>query len=113
MFEMFERLSGGQTILLIILIGVSGSAVAEVVRAFFKHRDPPERSQEFESRLDDRLKHLEQSMEAMALDIERIAEAQRFTARLLAEPGAQASGAAPTGEPGTRVRNVEGAHVGG
>jgi hypothetical protein len=113
MFEMFERLSGGQTILLIILIGVSGSAAAEIVRAFFKHRDPPTRSHEFEARLDDRLQHLEQSMAAMALDIERIAEAQRFTARLLAEPGAHPAGAESPRRTDARVRNVEGAHVGG
>jgi hypothetical protein len=115
MFEMFERLNGFQLILLTILVGVTGGSVAEIVRAFFRHREPPKRSQEFERRLDDRLKHLEQSMEAMALDIERIAEAQRFAARLLADSGAPAAGAALPREPrgAGRARNQEGAHVGG
>ena len=34
---------------------------------------------------DDRLEHLQQSVDAIAVEVERIAEAQRFTARLLAE----------------------------
>ena len=34
---------------------------------------------------DDRLEHLQQSVDAIAVEVQRIAEAQRFTARLLAE----------------------------
>ena len=34
---------------------------------------------------DDRLEHLQQSVDAIAIEVERIAEAQRFSARLLAE----------------------------
>ena len=34
---------------------------------------------------DDRLEHLQQSVDAIAIEVERIAEAQRFTAKLLAE----------------------------
>ena len=34
---------------------------------------------------DDRLEQLQQSIDAIAVEVERIAEAQRFTAKLLAE----------------------------
>jgi hypothetical protein len=34
---------------------------------------------------DDRLEQLQQSVDAIAIEVERIAEAQRFTAKLLAE----------------------------
>ena len=34
---------------------------------------------------DDRLEHLQQSVDAIAIEVERIAEAQRFSAKLLAE----------------------------
>jgi hypothetical protein len=34
---------------------------------------------------DDRLRHLEQAVDAIALEVERISEAQRFTAKVLAE----------------------------
>jgi hypothetical protein len=34
---------------------------------------------------DDRLEHLQQSIDAIAIEVERIAEAQRFSAKLLAD----------------------------
>lgn len=34
---------------------------------------------------DQRLEHLQQSIDAIAIEVERIAEAQRFTARLMSE----------------------------
>lgn len=34
-----------------------------------------------------RLEHLQQSVDSIAIEVERIAEAQRFTAKLLAEQG--------------------------
>ena len=34
---------------------------------------------------DDRLRHLEQAVDAIAVEVERISESQRFSARLLAE----------------------------
>ena len=34
---------------------------------------------------DDRLEHLQESVDAIAIEVERIAEAQRFTTKLLAE----------------------------
>jgi hypothetical protein len=38
-----------------------------------------------EQRADDRLEHLQQSVDAIALAVERIGEAQRFSAKLAAE----------------------------
>ncbi len=37
------------------------------------------------ARLDDRLQRMEQGIDAMAVEIERISEGQRFTTRLLSE----------------------------
>jgi len=47
--------------------------------------------------LDDRLIHLEQSVEAVAIEVERIGEGQRFVARLLTEE--EAPVAAPVAAP--------------
>jgi len=56
-------------------------------------RRPPERPA-----LDDnRLQPLEQAVDAIALEVERISEGQRFTTRLLAQR--QADGAAEPAEP--------------
>lgn len=48
-------------------------------------REPPQ-SMPLE---DDRLKRLEQAVDAIALEVERISEAQRFTTKLLSERHAQ------------------------
>ncbi len=63
-------------------------------------RPPPERPA-----LDDnRLQHLEQAVDAIALEVERISEGQRFTTRLLAQR--QADGGAAPAEP-ARVPRVD------
>jgi uncharacterized protein YoxC len=41
-------------------------------------------------RVDERLEHLQQSVDTIAVEVERIAEAQRFTTKLLAERGESA-----------------------
>lgn len=46
---------------------------------------------------DSRLQHLEQAIDAIALEVERISEGQRFTTKLLAER--QADGAVLPAEP--------------
>jgi len=47
-----------------------------------------------------RLAHMEQAIDAIAVEVERISEAQRFTTKLLSEraPGADALAAAQGGE---------------
>ena len=40
---------------------------------------------------DERLEHLQQSIDAIAIEVERIAEAQRFSAKLLADRGEKVS----------------------
>lgn len=45
-----------------------------------------------------RLERMEQAIDAMAVEIERISEAQRFTTRLLTE-GVQQSGRLPSNDP--------------
>jgi hypothetical protein len=49
-------------------------------------------------RLDERLASIEQSMQAMAIEIERLGEGQRFTTRLLTERSAQSIIAPPERE---------------
>jgi hypothetical protein len=46
---------------------------------------------------DERLSRIEQAVDAIAIEVERISEAQRFTTRLLAEKnGAKAGDVTPT-----------------
>jgi hypothetical protein len=67
----------------VIIVALTGSLSAIALAVFFVVRRatrvprPP---------LDDRrLEHLQDSVDAIAVEVERIAEAQRFTAKLLAD----------------------------
>lgn len=59
-------------------------------------RRPPERAALDENRL----QHLEQAVDAIALEVERISEGQRFTTKLLAER--QGEKAADAADPAAR-----------
>ena len=41
---------------------------------------------------EDRLRHLEQAVDAIAIEVERISEGQRFTTKLLSEQRAESGG---------------------
>jgi hypothetical protein len=49
---------------------------------------------------DDRLSYLQQSVDAIALEVERIGEAQRFNEKLRAQPGDVSSPAKPAAQQG-------------
>ena len=49
-------------------------------------------------RIDIRLSEMQQSIDAVAVEIERISEGQRFTTKLLAERGISADAANPVGQ---------------
>ena len=46
-----------------------------------------------------RLERMEQAIDAIALEMERVSEGQRFTTKLLTERGAERLAARPDGEP--------------
>jgi hypothetical protein len=81
----------------VIIVGLVGSLSAIGVVAFklVVRGQGPRASTE---RLDDgRLEQLQQSVDAIAVEVERIAEAQRFSAKLLAERGTERSRGAGAG----------------
>ena len=59
------------------LAAIAVAAVPALVRRLKTLPPPPQQ--------DDRLEHLQQSVDSIAIEVERIAEAQRFTTKLLAE----------------------------
>lgn len=64
-----------------IAISMVAMAVARIV-ASRRRKNLPESSV---ARLEQRLERMEQAIDAMATEVERVAEGQRFTTRLLAE----------------------------
>jgi hypothetical protein len=70
----------------VIIVGLVGSLAliaVVMVRALNRGARPPKQ----QTLNDDRLEQLQLSIDAIAVEVERIAEAQRFSAKLLAERG--------------------------
>ena len=80
---------------IILAIGVP------LARSFSRRMDSESKNPRIPSEITDRLERMEQAIDSVALEIERISEGQRFTTKLLSE-GKSASDArqgAPTGTP--------------
>jgi hypothetical protein len=60
------------------------------VRAYTKRIEGAPRRDVLPPGLDDRLRHMEAALDAIAVEVERISEGQRFTTKLLAQRGEEA-----------------------
>jgi hypothetical protein len=69
-------------------IAVNGLVIAVLGRAWLTRRQPPPAlpHQQLEN-IEMRLVQLQQAVDDVAIEVERVAEGQRFTAKLLAERG--------------------------
>ncbi len=76
---------------IVIAVGVP------LARAYSRRMDAESRNPQFPSELAARLERMEQAIDSVALEVERISEGQRFTTKLLSE-GRSTSGAS-TGAP--------------
>ena len=81
----------------IIIAGVIGvtisiSMVAAAVAKMVTSRRQKELPDSTVARLEERLERMEQAIDAMATEVERVAEGQRFTSRLLAEQQVERQG---------------------
>jgi len=56
-----------------------------LIRAFTRRWDRPAISDKPSGEISQRLERIEQAVEAVAIEVERIAEAQRFSAKLMSE----------------------------
>ena len=81
MDENIARIIMAGTIGLTISISMIAMAVAKIV-ASRRRKDLPESTI---VRLEERLERMELAIDAMATEVERVAEGQRFTSKLLAE----------------------------
>ena len=63
---------------------VSGIVVSTIAQAWFKAR-ARKSGDDIGTRLEQRLDRMERAIESVAVEVERVAEAHRFTAKLLAE----------------------------
>ena len=65
-----------------IMISMITMAVAQIFSSRRRNKELPDASV---ARLEARLERMEQAIDAMAVEMERVAEGQRFTSRLLAD----------------------------
>jgi hypothetical protein len=92
-----------------IVAGTTMALLFPLVRAYARRLELEGQQPRVPQELADRLRHMEQAIDAIAVEVERIAEGQRFTTRLLSErsqgaalpPGA---GVAPTANEVTHAR---------
>jgi hypothetical protein len=72
-------------VVIVCMVGALSAIVVGLVRGLAKKSTPREFPNvlQFEQRFD----QLQQSVDAIAVEVERIAEAQRFSAKLLAQKG--------------------------
>ena len=93
-------MESGHIFVITIAAIVSGAvAVSAIAQAFIRsrrstaHPDEPRRLEAIEARLS----RIEDAIESMAVEMERVAEGQRFTAKLLTDraPGGQAAASRP------------------
>src|SRR4051812_37399928 len=78
----------------IISIFVAFPIVVAIARAIWKRTSEPRRPRSIESdQVVRRLEQLQQTVEAMAIEVERISEGQRFVTRIMSERDKQALGA--------------------
>ncbi|MEO6446965.1 MAG: hypothetical protein ABIZ91_15680 [Gemmatimonadaceae bacterium] len=61
------------------------SVVTSIGRIFGRRRNPASLAEAGLAQIDQRLDRMEQAIDAMSVEMERVSEAQRFTAKLLTE----------------------------
>ncbi len=82
-------MDGREFVLAALSILMGGAIVMTVIRtvarAITMRHDRGTLGSDGVERLDERLGRMEQAIEAMAIEVERVSEGQRFTSKLLAE----------------------------
>jgi hypothetical protein len=73
----------GEVAIVAIVFGTTAGTVLSLARMKLRHGENQRRLHD--PGVDDRLDRIEQAVDAIALEVERMAESQRFTARLLVE----------------------------
>jgi hypothetical protein len=68
-----------------LIMGTMSGTLITLVRLWVKRLEARDRARALPNNVDDRLLRIEQAVDAIALEVERTAESQRFTSKILAE----------------------------
>lgn len=82
----------GEVIIAVTALGLSFAAIKVIANGVVRYAElhSTHGSAKIDSPTDARLERIEQAMDAIAIEVERISEAQRFTTKLLSERSEQA-----------------------
>ena len=71
----------------VAVAGIAAGTIISVTGAYLKFLSTrtQQRASELAGGLDERLRRMEQALDAIAVEVERVSEGQRFTTRLLAD----------------------------
>ena len=91
--------SPGDVAIIAIVFGTTSATILSLVKMRMKAREQQHSLPS--TRVEDRLDRIEQAVDAIAIEVERMSESQRFTTRLLTErlPSPEALPAAERGRP--------------
>ena len=92
----------GEVIGILGSLTIIGAVLFPLARALARRIEGKAPVQQIPAGTDARLDRIEQAVEAIAVEVERISEGQRFTTKLLAERTASESMAGPTSERSSR-----------
>jgi hypothetical protein len=98
-------MSGDEAAVVVTLILTAGVTVISVARMYMKHLDAKMRGGAHlhaGAAEEQRLARIEQAVDAIALEVERMSEGQRFTTRLLADRMGEANAISPGPRGGDR-----------
>ena len=88
-------------VVLIVALGVSAGLLSPLVKAYARRLESRIAPVRVPADVDARLQRMETAIDAIAVEVERIAEGQRFTTRLLSERNGAADATLPS--PGDRA----------
>ena len=83
----------------IIFMATSGAIAMTLITSWFRYREKTLAARGSAASQDPRLARIESAIEAVAIEVERISEAQRFTTRLLTERHGAPAPAVGAGQP--------------
>jgi hypothetical protein len=69
----------------VVVFGTISGTVISLARMYYKRLEARDRAQALSGDAEDRLARMEQAIDAIAVEVERLAESQRFTTRLLTD----------------------------
>jgi hypothetical protein len=80
----------------LFIVGGAATVLTPIARAFARRMDREGARPAVPGEVSSRLERMEQAIEAIAVEVERISEGQRFTTKLLSERGSEPARELPT-----------------